>query len=422
MAYIPRIVDGELTSALRGLPAVCIEGPKGVGKTATASRVAGTVIRLDDPDEVALLDLNPSRLATSAKPVLLDEWQRWPRAWDLVRRSVDDGSGPGSFLLTGSATPREATHSGAGRIVRLRMRPMTMDERGLEPPAVSFAELLSGVRPTVGGTSVLTLDDYASEITKSGFPGIRGTPDSHRRLALDGYLQHIVEHDFAELGHVVRRPAALNAWLTAYAAVTGTTASYETILDAATAGVADKPARSTSIAYRDTLARMWLLDEVPGWLPGNRTVTALTQASKHFLADPALAARLLGVGPDRLVRESNPGKITVGDGVLLGRLFENLVALTIHVHAQSGGARVAHLRTKGGEHEVDFIVERDDGKVMAAEAKLSKVPSDRDAVHLAWLASQIGGALVDAVIVTAGTHAYRRPDGIAVVPLGLLGA
>jgi len=415
-------VDAEIASLLAGLPAVSIDGPKGVGKTATASRIARTIIQLDDPDEVSLLAADKNRFKTSAKPILLDEWQRYPYSWDMVRRSVDDGAAVGTFLLTGSATPREPTHSGAGRIVRLRMRPMAMDERGLEPATVSFSELLAGTRPGISGTSILVLDDYADQVTRSGLPGIRALPDQYRRPALDGYLDRIVEHDFVELGHVVRRPAALRAWLTAYAAATATSASYETILSAATPGIGDKPSRATAIAYRDTLTRLWILDQVPAWLPTRSPMTALAQAPKHFLADPALAARLLGVGAGRLVTQPNPGKVVVGDGPLLGRLFENLVALTVQVHAQTRGARVAHLRTLRGDHEIDFIVERDDGKVLAVEAKLTNVPSDRDAKHLNWLAAQIGDALVDAVILTAGTFAYRRADGVAVVPLSLLGA
>ena len=422
MTYIPRIVDKDVAAALGGLAAVSLEGAKGVGKTATASRLARTTIHLDDPDEAALLAVNRDRLTTAPRPVLLDEWQRYPYSWDMVRRAVDDGAAPGSFILTGSATPREATHSGAGRIVRLRMRPLTLAERALEPPTVSFADLLADTRSDVSGASGLTIADYAREITASGFPGIRQLSEPFRRQALDSYLDRVVEHDFPELGHVVRRPAALRAWLTAYAAATGSTASYETILDAATPGVSDKPARATTIAYRDTLVRLWLIDQVPAWLPTRNPLAALTQAPKHFLVDPALAARLLGVGPDRLLSDPAPGKVRVADGPLLGALFESLAALTISVHAHTHGARVGHLRTKGGDHEVDLIVERDDGKVLAVEAKLTRVPTDHDARHLRWLSGQLGDDLLDAVILTTGTRAYRRPDGVAVIPLALLGA
>jgi len=301
------------------------------------------------------------------------------------------------------------------------MRPMSFDERELETPTVSFASLLSGAKPQVSGESDLTINDYAQEITRSGFPGIRAFSEQYQPLALDGYLDRIVEHDFAELGYVVRRPEALRSWLTAYAAATGSTVSYEKILDAATPGVAEKPARATAMAYRDTLIRLWIIDEVPAWLPTRNPMTALTQAPKHFLADPALAARLLAVSSHRLVETPDPGSVSIVDGPLLGALFENLAALTIRVHAQTHGARIGHLRTKGGEHEVDLIVERQDGKVLACEVKTSRVPTDADGRHLSWLSQQLGKDLVDAVILTAGSTAYRRHDGIAVVPLALLG-
>lgn len=421
MPYYPRVVDAELASALAGLPAVSVEGPTGVGKTAAALRQARAVIHLDEPDEVALMEIDKGRIGKSPKPLLLDEWQRYPHSWDMVRRAVDEGAAPGSFVLTGSATPREATHSGAGRIVRLRMRPMTMDERAIEQPTVSFQALLDGEPQPVEGTSALTAADYADQIVQSGFPGIRALPNAQRSRAISGYLDRIVEHDFAELGHVVRRPVALRAWLTAFAAATATTTSYETIAAAATSGASETPARATTIAYRDTLARLWIIDQIPAWLPIRNTISALTQAPKHFLADPALAARLLGVGAGRLIKEVNPGKVVLGDGPLFGRLFESLAALSVHMHAQPSGARVAHLRTDGGDHAIDFIVERDDGRVLAVEVKLANVPTTRDGRHLAWLKDKIGDTLIDSVIVTAGQQAYRRPDGVAVVPLALLG-
>ena len=422
MAYTPRAIDTNLIEMLKGLPAVSIEGPKAVGKTKTAARLALTTIRLDRGDEAELLALDPDRLHRDPTPILIDEWQLMPQSWDLVRRAVDDGAGAGAFLLTGSATPRAKIHSGAGRIVRVRMRPMSFAERQVESPTVSFADLLRDGPTVVGGRTEVALGDYAEEIVRSGFPGIRTQEGTHRRDALEGYLARIVEHDFSELGHVVRRPKVLEAWLTAYAAATGTTATYETILDAATQGIGDKPTRPTTVAYRDTLERLWILDEVPAWVGSRNRLASLTQVSKHFLADPALAAQLLGVGAGALIDRPQPGKVVARDGTLLGALFEHLVALSVRVHAEVERARVLHLRTKGGEHEVDLIVERDDGKVLAIEVKLNGLPNDKDVKHLRWLKEKLGDDLLDAVVITTGPLAYRRPqDGIAVVPLALLG-
>lgn len=414
-------MDHRLSELLSGLPAVAIDGLKAVGKTATASRAAASTLPLDVPSEVELLEADPARLERLDPPVLIDEWQRYPRVWDQVRRLVDRGADAGRFILAGSATPSAPTHSGAGRIVRLRMRPMSLAERGLLTPTVSLAHLLDGGRPDIEGRSTVTLGDYADEIVASGLPGIRPLPTPRRTDALDGYLDALMEHDFAELGHVVRRPAALRSWLTAFAAATSTTASYNTVLDAATSGQSDKPAKTTTIAYRDTLTRLWILDEVDAW-PGTPThIGGLTGGPKHHLADPALAARLLHVGAGALVDTPWPGAARPRDGTLLGALFESLVTLSVRVYADSARARVGHLRTRGGEHEIDVIVQRDDGRVVALEVKLARTASHQDTRHLTWLRGRIGERLADAVVITAGDVAYRRSDGIAVVPAALLG-
>ena len=219
----------------------------------------------------------------------------------------------------------------------------------------------------------------------------------------------------------MRRAATLRAWLAAYAAATSTTAGYSTIVNAATPGEPDKPAKTTVIAYRDVLTQLWLLDPVPGWAPSRRPFTRLQRAPKHHLADPALAARLLGATSDSLLGGARTGPVIPRDGTLLGSLFESLAALTMRVAAQAAEASVRHLRTITGTHEVDFIIERADHRVVAVEVKLAPTVEDSDVRHLHWLADQLGGDLLDSVIVTTGRHAYRRSDGLAVVPLALLG-
>jgi hypothetical protein len=420
--YLPRILDTELDELVEGLPAISIEGPKGVGKTVTAQRRARTTFALDDPAEQELLGADHGRLDRSPPPVLVDEWQRYPTVWDLVRRSVDRDPSPGRFLLTGSATPVSTpTHSGAGRIVRVRMRPMALSERLPEHPTVSLRGLLSGRCPQPDGDTEMDLPGYTEELLRSGFPAIRRMPPRARRAQLDGYISRIVEHDFPEQGHLVRRPATLRAWLAAYAAATATTATYTTILDAATPGDGDKPAKTTTAAYRDVLSQIWLLDPVPGWLPVRNHFVRLAQAPKHHLADPALAARLLGATAQSLLSGERPGPPVPRDGTLLGALFESLVALSLRVYAQAAEAAVHHLRTRNGDHEVDFILERDDHRVVALEVKLSTTVTDSDVTHLHWLRREIGNDLVDAAVVNTGRHAYRRPDGVAVIPAALLG-
>lgn len=422
MDYLPRIVDKQLDRLLAGLPAVAIEGPKAVGKTATARRRVATAVSLDDELERAMMRDDPRRLDRLKKPLLIDEWQHYPPVWDKVRHDVDLGAEPGTYVLAGSSFPAEAPkHSGAGRIVTLRMRPLSLAERQVSLPTVSLAALLAS-GADVGGDSALTIDDYTREIMVSGLPGVRSLPDGVRADVLAGYLDAVVDRDFADAGRPVRRPRTLRTWLTAYAAATSSTTSYNAILDAATPGLPDKPSRATTVAYREILERMWLLEELPAWTGSRNLLASLKQSPKHHLADPALAAILLGVSGRSLLRSPNPGAVTAPrDGTLLGALFESLVTLSVRVYADAARAKVSHLRTLRGDHEVDLIVTGDDGAVVALEVKLGAAPDDHDVKHLAWLRDRLGDDLADAAVVTTGGAAYRRPDGIAVIPAALLG-
>ena len=420
-SYRRRVVDNELDELLAGVAAVSLEGPKAVGKTATALRRAATVYRLDDEAERAIVEADPSRLLEGDRPVLIDEWQRFPASFDRVRRAVDDGAGPGSFLLTGSASPSDPpTHSGAGRILRVRLRPMTLAERGVGVASVSLGDLLLGGRPAITGRTDVALQRYVNEILTSGFPGIRGLPGRLQRAQLDGYLERIVDRDFEDLGHQVRRPATLRRWLQAYAAATATSASLETIREAATSDRGAKPTRATTQPYRNVLERLWILDPVAAWLPTRNRLARLSSPPKHHLADPALAARLLGVDADALLHARPAGPPIPRDGTLLGALFESLVTLCVRVYAQASEAQIGHLRTWSGDREVDLIVERG-RQIVAFEVKLGQVVDDRDVRHLVWLRHELGDDLADAAVITTGRAAYRRADGIAVIPAALLG-
>ncbi|MEH3076873.1 MAG: DUF4143 domain-containing protein [Quadrisphaera sp.] len=420
-SYQRRIIDDELDALLPALPALAINGPRGVGKTATATERAKTVIRLDRPAVLAIHDADPERVTRAASPVLIDEWQRLPPVWDVVRRAVDDGAAPGSFLLTGSASPTTApAHTGAGRIVSLRLRPLSLAERGLDPTTVSVAALLRGEHPEIGGETPLRITEYAEEIVASGFPGIRPLPPRARRAQLDGYLDLVVERDFPEQGHLVRRPSLLRGWLRAYAGAVSSTAGYSTIIDAATPGDAEKPAKTTTIAYRDVLSQLWLLDPVEAWTPREGVGVRLVKGPKHQLADPALAAHLLGLDAPALLEGSGTA-LGRPDTTILGPLFESLVTLSLKVYAQAAEASVAHLRTHDGTHEVDLVVVRGDGRVVAVEVKLHQTVTDADVRHLTWLRDRLGDRLLDAVVITTGGEAYRRRDGVAVVPAALLG-
>ncbi len=248
--YVRRIVDDELDLLFAQLPAILLDGPKGVGKTATATQRCRTVRRMDAVADRAVVEADPSRIVADPSPVLVDEWQRAPAVWDAIRRFVDDDGSGGRFLLTGSP-PAQGTHSGAGRITTVRMRPLCLTERRADETAVSFGGLLDAQRPPIDGMSSLTLADYTDEIVAGGWPGMRHLTGRPLTAQLDGYLDRIVEHDLPEAGYALRRPAAVRSWMRAYAAATATTASWETIRDAATTGVANKPARSTTTAFTE---------------------------------------------------------------------------------------------------------------------------------------------------------------------------
>jgi hypothetical protein len=424
MNYHPRTVDLELDRLTDGgIAAIAIEGAKAIGKSATASERATRIFPLEDPATRELLEADPSRLL-EADRVLIDEWQRMPSAWDVVRRAVDAGARPGQFLLTGSASAIDpGTHSGAGRIVTLRMRPMTLPERDIEVPTVSLAELLGGAHPQIRGTTAVDLDDYVAEICRSGFPGIRAVAnEASLRALLSGYIDRVIDRDIADAtGRMTRNQPALRRWLNAYAAATSTTAAYDTIRDAATAGEADKPAKTTAITYRDALEALYILDPVPAWISSANHISELASSPKHQLVDPALAVSALGLSPAALIEGETGAPLLVRDGTLLGALFESLVTLSTRVFAQAAEASVAHLRTQRGRHEVDLIIERSDRRIVALEVKLSASIGDDDVKHLRWLSDTIGSNLLDAVVITTGSDAYRRKDGVAVIPLALFG-
>jgi predicted AAA+ superfamily ATPase len=314
-------------------------------------------------------------------------------------------------------------HSGAGRIPVVRLRPLTLAERGVGAPTVSLARLLAGERPALEGETEVTLEDYVDEILASGFPAIRLLAGRARRTQLDGYLDRVVDRDFPdELGQAVRDPGALRRWMTAYAAASSQTVAFETVRAAAGGGRGvDAPSRPTTLAYRRALERLWLLDPVAAWLPTRNRLSRLGAAPKHQLVDAALAARLLGADAGTLLENRTVGPAIPRDGSLLGALFESLLTLNVRVYSQHAEATVKHLRTHSGDHEVDLIVQRADDRVVAIEIKLAQSIGDADVRHLNWLAEEIGDDLLDRVVLTTGRYAYRRRDGVAVVPAALLG-
>lgn len=415
--YVRRAVDDLLDENMDFVPAVVIEGPKGVGKTETARQRAQSVFELDRLSDVEVLQASPEMLERTSVPVLVDEWQRYLPSWDLVRRAVDKGAAPGSYLLTGSAFPVHDSqiHSGAARIDTVRMRPFALFERRDVQPLVRLRALFENTQASDPFVVDLELADYVREICRSGLPSIMGLPEKIRRVRLGSYIELLATHEFPQQGLNVRNPRAVAQWLAAYARNTAKTTSYTEILDAATPGEAAKPARATADRYRALLEQLMILEPLPAWIPLVSGLPKLAKTPKHHLCDPALAAHLLSV---------NEGSLYSGDAKqreLLAQLFESLTVLSLRVAAEVEQACCYHLRTAKGEHEIDVLIEDSQQRVVAVEVKLSSVIQDGDVRHLHWLKQQIGSRFAAGVVVHAGRHFYKRPDGIWVVPLGALG-
>jgi len=421
-SYKKRLLDSTIKEYFKELPALSIDGAKAVGKTATASRYAKHIMHLDIEEGLDVIAGGLDVLSLQPKPLLIDEWQRFPRSWDYIRRLVDTDNSPGQYLLTGSAIPRKAqTHSGAGRIVRLRMRPLSLEERDIETPAIRVKDLLNGSVDQVSARSELSLVHYIREVTASGFPGMRALSENIREAQLDSYLSNLTEHEFPESGTFVRKPDILQGWLRAYAAATASTASYQEILDASTPGESQKPSKATTLTYRDTLDSLWMTDRVPAWLPSTNPFAALSKGPKHFLADPALAARLLRLSADKLISGTARPLLKPKAGAAIGRLFEALIALSLQTYAQVNQARLYHFRSAKGDKEIDFIIERG-LSLVAVEVKSSPEVTASDVRHLNWLAENCPDYDIACIVVTTGQNAYTRPDGIHVIPATLLGA
>jgi len=404
------------------IKAISIEGAKGVGKTRTAEQHANTIYRMDQRGVRESIEAEFELLHEGPFPTLVDEWQYLPEVWDSVRRMVDGGMPPGSIIMTGSRQSNNLSlHSGAGRIVSHRMRPLSLAERYPHTEKLTLKNCFADKTPDQFQlTSTVTFSDYMQEIVKTGFPDINAAPDFIRDNLIDSYIDSIATREFKAQGITLRQPEALIRWMRAYAAATGTTTSYNKILDAATPGESDKPSRKTTIAYREALSSLWLLDDLPYWGEGEGFFGRLKQTSKHYLADPGLEARLLGLRAQDLIRGEGE---TIHDseyGSIAGRLFESLCVLSVRAYASQIGARTYFMRNAKGTREIDLVIEKD-RKLVIAEIKLGISVSNNDVRHLNWFEDKLGSRVKEKIILTTGNRAYRRKDGVLVVPAVLFG-
>ena len=416
MSYLPRVVDFEI-DALKPLKgAYLIEGPKGVGKTATASRRAKTIWDLADPKVRTGIEESPNLALQGEHPILIDEWQLVPNVWNEVKRQVDlKGFSATSILMTGSAPGNFPNlHSGAGRILSIRMRPMALSERGVIEPNISFRKLIDGQRPTKLKQYRLKPNLFIQEILRSGFPGLRQIKNStqHTR-ALRTYLELIATRDLPEQGFYLRKPHLFTSWLQSLASMVATTASWSKIRLAAQTNNDVNLSKLTSQPYIDLLKDLHLIDNLPAWTGSKNFYHTLLQGEKHYLADSALVTSLLKLNEQDLKGSKNLE--------ILGRLFEALVVQSLKVYCSAISANLYHMRTKDGRHEVDLIVESQNGSRTAIEIKLSESFDSSVTKNLLWLKENSRKDIDNFVVIYGGTNYFTDKDGVVFVPFSEVG-
>lgn len=415
MPYAERIIDRELAEKLKAVGATVIEGPKACGKTVTAQHLAASEVRLDvDLEARQAAALEPALVLDGPTPRLIDEWQLEPEIWNHVRRAIDDRRKPGQFILTGSAVPADdiTRHSGAGRLTRLRMRPMSLCEKSRSTGRVSLSRLLDG---SAEGSpeAKLTLPELAEQIALGGWPGLLELNEVEGFGFARDYLEEIRRVDVSAVSGAHRDPVKIGRLLQSIGRNVASSPSVATL--ARDAGGPDGSLRHETVSeYLDALRRLMIVEEQPAWGVHLRTTHSLRKAAKIHFVDPSLAVAALGTGPERLVKDLN----------LLGFLFESLAIRDLRIYSQAADAEVLHYRDSDGL-EVDAIVEARDGRWAAFEIKLGSNRIDEAAGNLHKFAKRIdtevcGPPAVLGVIVGSG-YGYRREDGVQVIPIGSLG-
>ena len=421
--YLPRVVDGRLATLLRSFGAVEIVGPKWCGKTWTALSQARSVDRLDDPVMFDAAQTDPALVLMGDEPHVVDEWQDVPQVWDAARRHVDDHANrKGQLILTGSSIPKDRGaihHSGTGRIARLRMWPMSLAESGQSTGDVSLSALFDGMfAPARRDTGI---DEIARWCCRGGWPANLGLDDEFA-LGIPGeYIESVLDVSVPRLN---RNPQTARALMRALAVNISQSPRYRTLAeDMAYGDEKRRPDEQTVRAYLDMFKDLYLLTDLEGWEPPLRAKSRVRTKPKRYFVDPSLPAAALGASPSVLMRDTQ----TLGD------LFETLCIrdLSVYLSAMPGaGNRLSYYRDDKGL-EVDVIVELADGRWGAIEIKLSDLKAtDENAAKLIAFREKICGNPQAQVrepefmmfLTGRGSRAYRRRDGILVVPVATLGA
>ena len=412
--YEPRLIDALIERKLKASGAVVLRGPRAVGKTTTALHHAASSVRLDQrKDLIDAAELTPATLLAGPVPRLVDEWQLAPSIWNSIRAEVDARGLPGQFILTGSAAPAEdkTRHTGAGRMARLTLRPMTLFEQGQSTGQVNFARLFAR-GATVDGMGGPDIPAYASLIVKGGWPAWHGLDTAVAMDALHDYVDNIADVDLRSLEGRAE-PVRMAALLKALARNISTEASLEKLAaesEISTGNLSTPTVRK----YLDQLTRIFVLEELSAWRPHIRSSIRTRVKPKWHFIDPSLATAVLGVSPDGLLDDLGA----------MGLLFESLVVRDLRVYSDGADAGVFHYRDST-DLEIDAIVERRDGAWIGVEVKLGGERAIAEAVaNFGKLRSRLTepklAQLASLCIITGGQASFTRPDGIQVIALGHL--
>lgn len=411
-----RVVDSEVADALISSPAALIEGPRGCGKTWTARRFARSEVVFDGSEAMRLaVEVDPGSVLEGLEPRLLDEWQLVRGVWNPMRHACDRRGGFGHFLLTGSQNPPDdiTEHSGAGRVARVRMRPMSLWESGDSTGEVSLSSLVAGSLCRAGDSGH-TLADVAGLICRGGWPRMIKLSPTTAQARLRDYLNDISRTDISRVAGIRRNPQLATTLMASLARNEATTASQATLRADLTEQGSRPPARSTLRAYLDELVRLFVVEPLPAWSAHLRSSARLRKTPKRYFCDPALAVAALRASPAALKQ----------DLPTMGLMFESMALRDLRIYAQSMDARV-HYYGDDTNLEADVIIEGLDNQWVAVEIKLGGGP----AIDKAMRSLRTVRYRVDTtkrsnparlIVITAFGPGYQTDDGIAVVPLTAL--
>lgn len=411
-AYIPRVIDRQLQDMLEIMGGVVIEGPRACGKTETARHIAKSELLLDiDSNARETIALQPELVLQGSVPRLIDEWQTVPEIWNLVRREIDQRRESGQFILTGSAVPSHdiTRHSGAGRMARLKMRPMSLLETGHSSGMISLSGMIEEHKFEYQ-RSEWNLKALITTIARGGWPSLVEKDDRIALEAVKSYIEETKRTDLTGPGIKGHRPETIGRCLRSLARNVATTATLKTI--AADAGGSEGPLNYRTVeSCLTTLRQILVTEDQEAWMPSLRSRSRLRGAVKRHFVCPSLAVAALGVTPGKLL----------SDLKYVGFLFESLVVRDLRIYAGDMGTRVLHYKDST-DLEVDAIVENGSGQWAAFEIKLSPQWSDEAAKNLLRFRDRVEGGEAGflGVIVPWG-YSYMRKDGVAVIALNALG-